>query len=195
MRPDQDPVAIIRIVDGPWGPFHVAATERGIVAAESMTTDDQFASHVARRVRGRVADARDRAATTADPRSGLLDRAEAVIATMVDGRRPEDPVPVDLADRPPWDQAVLDAVRSIGWGETASYGAIARMIGAPRAARAVGGALGRNPVALLIPCHRIIAGDGTIGGYGGDGWGSREDAIARKRELLRREGTIVLLGG
>ena len=60
------------------------------------------------------------------------------------------------------------------WGETASYGEIARRVGAPRAARAVGGAVGRNPISLLIPCHRVIASDGTLGGYGGDGWVDRD---------------------
>ena len=80
---------------------------------------------------------------------------------------------------------------AIPWGATASYGEIARRIGAPRAARAVGGALGRNPIGLLIPCHRVIAADGTIGGYGGDGWGSREERLAIKRDLLLREGVTV----
>ena len=79
----------------------------------------------------------------------------------------------------------------IPWGTTASYGEIARRVGAPRAARAVGGAVGRNPVSLLIPCHRVIASDGTIGGYGGDGWGSRDERLAMKRDLLRREWVTV----
>ncbi len=98
---------------------------------------------------------------------------------------------VDLSDRPAWDRAVLGEVAVIPWGETASYGDIARRIGAPRAARAVGGALGRNPIGLLIPCHRVIAADGTIGGYGGDAWGSVEDRLAIKRDLLLREGVTV----
>ena len=80
---------------------------------------------------------------------------------------------------------------AIPWGATASYGEIARRVGAPRAARAVGGAVGRNPISLLIPCHRVIAADGTIGGYGSDGWGSREERLALKRALLLREGVTV----
>ena len=97
-------------------------------------------------------------------------------------------MPLDLSDRPDWDRAVLDAVRAIPWGTTASYGEIARRVGAPGAARAVGGAVGRNPVSLLVPCHRVIAADGTLGGYGGDGWGGRTAALDRKRALLAREG-------
>ena len=100
-----------------------------------------------------------------DPRRIHLDRAAAVIADLVAGRAPRGAVPpIDLEDRPDWDRRVLGEVRAVGWGETASYGEIARRIGAPRAARAVGGALGRNPVSLLVPCHRVIAADGTIGG-------------------------------
>ena len=69
-----------------------------------------------------------------------------------------------------------------------SYGRLARTIGRRGAARAVGGAVGRNPIGLAIPCHRVIAGDGSIGGYGGDWFGSREELLAIKRELLAREG-------
>ena len=56
------------------------------------------------------------------------------------------------------------------------------------ASRAVGSAVGRNPIGLLVPCHRVIAGDGTIGGYGGSWWGGREELLAIKRELLALEG-------
>jgi methylated-DNA-[protein]-cysteine S-methyltransferase len=90
---------------------------------------------------------------------------------------------------------VLGAVRKIGWGETASYGEIARRVGAPRASRAVGGALGRNPISLVIPCHRVIAADGTLGGYGGDGWIDRDRELSRKEAMLRREGVTVARRG
>lgn len=100
-------------------------------------------------------------------------------------------VPLDLADRPVFDRRVLLAVREIPWGTTASYGEVARRVGAPRAARAVGGAVGRNPVALLVPCHRVIAGDGTLGGYGGGDATEREAALAQKAALLLREGVTV----
>ena len=66
-----------------------------------------------------------------------------------------------------WDRRVLEGARTLQRGEVTSYGRLARRIGAPGAARAVGAALGRNPFWLLIPCHRIVAGDGSIGGYGG----------------------------
>jgi methylated-DNA-[protein]-cysteine S-methyltransferase len=56
------------------------------------------------------------------------------------------------------------------------------------AARAVGGAVGRNPIGLVIPCHRVIAGDGTIGGYGGAWWGTEDEMLRVKRTLLELEG-------
>ena len=113
---------------------------------------------------------------------------------LLAGRPPRPGLRFDLSDRPAWDRRVLDAVAGIGWGRTASYGEIARLVGAPRAARAVGGAVGRNPISLLIPCHRVIAADGTIGGYGGNAWGGREDRLEMKRELLLREGVTVASG-
>jgi methylated-DNA-[protein]-cysteine S-methyltransferase len=82
-------------------------------------------------------------------------------------------------------------VRTISRGTTASYGDVARRIGRPGAARAVGGAVARNPVGLLVPCHRVIAGDGTLGGYGVAAWGGVEAALDLKQALLRLEGVGV----
>jgi methylated-DNA-[protein]-cysteine S-methyltransferase len=169
---------------GPDGPLQVAATERGVVAAEWWQDADAFTTAVARRLSATV--------VTGGGARHALDAARPVVEALIGGR-PTDTmtVDIDLSDRPAWDRAVLGAVRRIGWGETASYGEIARMVGSPRAARAVGGALGRNPVALLIPCHRIIAADGSIGGYGGFGRDGRLAALERKRHLLLREGVTV----
>ncbi len=182
-------VALTRTIPGPWGPFHLATTERGIAAAESATTDAAFRAVVACRLGGEVLAEAD--AARDDPRRRILDRAGAAVEAMLAGHDPADRVPIDLSDRPAWDQRVLLEVREVGWGRTASYGDIARRIGAPRAARAVGGALGRNPISLLVPCHRIIAADGTIGGYGADAWGSAAAALERKRALLLHEGVTV----
>jgi O-6-methylguanine DNA methyltransferase len=179
-------VAIRTTIPGPWGPFHVAATDRGVVALEYLTTDDAFEAGLARR--GVASNEGDGAAARDDPRRRHLDAAAAGVEALLAGRAPTTEVSFDLSDRPAWDQHVLAAVAAVPWGTTASYGEIARAIGAPRAARAVGGALGRNPISLLIPCHRVIAADGSIGGYGGDAWGSREDRLAIKRALLSREG-------
>jgi methylated-DNA-[protein]-cysteine S-methyltransferase len=129
---------------------------------------------------------------TDDAARRILDATVPVIAAMLRGRSGDAAaIPIDLRDRPTFDRRALEAVRGVDWGETASYGDIARRIGAPRAARAVGGALGRNPISMIIPCHRIIAGDGTLGGYGGDGWIDRERQRSRKEALLLQEGVTV----
>jgi methylated-DNA-[protein]-cysteine S-methyltransferase len=131
--------------------------------------------------------------TGREPASGanfpLVDDTVAALVAFLEG----DPsclerLPLDLADRGAWDRNVLGGVRAVGWGEVTSYGRVARAIGRRGAARAVGGAVGRNPIGLAIPCHRVIAGDGTIGGYGGDWFGSRDELLAIKRELLAMEG-------
>jgi methylated-DNA-[protein]-cysteine S-methyltransferase len=171
---------------GPWGPFHVAVTSRGIVAIEWWTTEDAFEATVRGRVGGPVVPAAE--TRSDDPRLAELRDAVSAVGTVLAGRPIPTSLRFDLADRPAWDRHVLEAVALIPSGRTASYGDIARRIGAPRAARAVGGAVGRNPISLLIPCHRVIAADGTIGGYGGDGWGSREERLAIKRALLAGEG-------
>jgi methylated-DNA-[protein]-cysteine S-methyltransferase len=181
--------AVRTTIAGPFGPLHVAATARGVVAVEWLTTDEAF--ETALRRRGVVEIVPSTAVERNDPRRRNLDTAVAALKALAAGRTPKTRVALDLTDRPAWDRRVLETVATIPWGATASYGEVARRVGAPRAARAVGGAVGRNPISLLVPCHRVIAADGTIGGYGSDGWGSREDRLARKRALLLREGVTV----
>ena len=123
-----------------------------------------------------------------DPRRRLLDRTVRALERWMAGEREPFDLPLDLTGASAWDRAVLDGVRRIPWGTTESYGGVARMIGRPGAARAVGGAVGRNPIGVIIPCHRVIAGDGTLGGYGGDAWGSHRERRELKRDLLRVEG-------
>jgi methylated-DNA-[protein]-cysteine S-methyltransferase len=175
-----DPLTVAA-VDAPWGPVHLAATASAVVALEILASRESFIDRLERRL-GR------------DVRAGssrILDRAVVQVEEFLAGRRRVFDLPVDLADRPAWDRAVLRAVRDIGWGELTSYGRVARAIDRPGAARAVGGAVGRNPIGLIIPCHRVIAGDGSLGGYGGDWYGSRERLLELKRELLSMEGVVI----
>lgn len=171
---------------GPWGPYHLAATGRGVVAGEWLTTEKAFLDNLGKRFHGELA------IVTSGPAQARLDEARPIVEALLRGDPiPAPAVPIDLGDRPEWDRRVLAAVAELGWGETASYGGIARRVGAPRAARAVGGAVGRNPITLLIPCHRVIASDGTLGGYGGGGWGDVEERLALKTALLLQEGRTV----
>ena len=188
-----EPIAIATSLPGPWGPIHLAATDRGVVAVEWLVDGSRFEAGVRRRLGGSVEPASAPESASRDPRVGHLRIAAVALEALLAGRPPSTLPPFDLADRPAWDRQVLLEVARIDWGQTASYSEIARRIGSPRAARAVGGALGRNPISLLIPCHRVIAADGTIGGYGADAWGSREERLAIKRDLLLREGVSVVV--
>lgn len=100
------------------------------------------------------------------------------------GERQEFDVKVDLLGNG-FELAVWEALLAIPYGETASYIDVARRIGAPRAARAVGLANGRNPVAVIVPCHRVIGANGSLTGYGG--------GLERKRFLLELEAGVLPL--
>ncbi len=173
----------------PWGPVRVAASDRGIVAMENLVSEEDFLARLASRF-GTVALAAPVAAGSGA--AAHLRRAISALTAFADGElRALDELPLDLTDRSPFDRAVFDAVRALPPGSTASYGDVARMIGKPGAARAVGGAVGRCPIGLAIPCHRVIAGDGSLGGYGGGWWGGRQAGLDLKRELLAREGVSI----
>jgi O-6-methylguanine DNA methyltransferase len=163
----------------PWGPVELAASTRGLVGLAVLMPRDRFIEDVIRRTRLE--------ATSRAPL--LLDRAVAAVEAFLDGSPAMlRATPIDLVVASDWDRSVLRAVRRVPWGRATSYGGVARAIGRRGAARAVGGAIGRNPIGLAIPCHRVVAGDGSIGGYGGDWFGSREALLEIKRELLAIEG-------
>ena len=111
--------------------------------------------------------------------SPLAQRASREIAEYFEGSRREFDLPIRLTDTE-FQNTVWETMRKIPYGQVRSYGDVAFMIGKPTAARAVGGACNKNPLWLLVPCHRVIAGDGSLGGYGG--------ASDAKRFLLRLEG-------
>lgn len=94
------------------------------------------------------------------------------------GERREFTVPV-AASGTPWQQRVWEALRNIPFGETRSYAEVAALVGRPGAARAVGGANGCNRVPLVVPCHRVISADGSLGGFSG--------GLHLKRRLLEHE--------
>ncbi len=98
----------------------------------------------------------------------------------------ERPVPVDWRGVSAFDRAVLAATQEIPHGRTRTYRQVAERIGRPTAMRAVGSALGRNPVPLLVPCHRVVRSDGTVGDFAFGG--------AAKRALLEAEGVVLAAG-
>ncbi len=180
--------AVRGTIAGPWGPLHVAATDRGVVAVSWGATVEAFDDGLTRRlgipVVAGVVETTERAAGR---RGRHLAAGISAIEALLAGRPLVTPE-LDLADRPAWDRRVLAAVAAIACGTTVSYGEVARRIGSAGAARAVGGAVGRNPISLLVPCHRVIAADGTLGGYGGGAWADRAANLRIKRDLLLLEG-------
>jgi methylated-DNA-[protein]-cysteine S-methyltransferase len=183
---DERAPAVVVVLATPIGPLHAAATDDGIVGLELRTTDEAFATSVGARTRRSLLPVADPGASPA-ARAHLAE-LEREIGEHLAGTRDAFDLPVVLEGMSDWDRRVLGGVRTIPRGATASYGEVARRIGSPGAARAVGGAVGRNPIGLLIPCHRVIAGDGTLGGYGGSWFGSREELLGLKERLLELEG-------
>jgi methylated-DNA-[protein]-cysteine S-methyltransferase len=175
------------VLDCPFGPLHVAVTSSAVVALELRSDDTAFAHAVARRT-GRlpapVGEADVLTRRWLDSVAQALDAYWAGDPTALD-------LPVDLVGLSSWDRRVLEAVRRVPFGRVTSYGRLALAIGARGAARAAGGAVGRNPIGLVIPCHRVIAGDGSIGGYGGARTGTHDEQVELKRALLLGEGILL----
>jgi len=109
---------------------------------------------------------------------GAFGEARAQLAEYFAGERRTFDLELDPAGTP-WQRLVWAALREIPYGETRSYGEIARGLGRPGAARAVGAANGRNPVSIVVPCHRVVGADGRLTGYGG--------GVERKAALLALE--------
>lgn len=124
--------------------------------------------------------------STLDPRAHLVEDAGEMaeyrqqLEEYFEGRRRRFALELDLATVTPFQRAVLAAADAIPIGEVRTYGQIASELGKPKAARAVGQALGSNPLPIILPCHRVIASDGSLGGYGG--------GLERKQQLLQLEG-------
>ena len=122
------------------------------------------------------------ASAAKNPSHPVLAQAARELAEYFDGTRRHFDVPVQ-ASGTAFQQAAWTALCTIPFGETISYGEQARRVGNPRAVRAVGGANGRNPVGIVVPCHRVIGADGSLTGFGG--------GMEAKAWLLEHERRIV----
>jgi len=114
------------------------------------------------------------------------DAARRALEDYFAGREPALDLKLDLAEGTPFERRVWDGTRRVRYGSVISYGALATRIGMPGAARAAGNALGKNPVPIVIPCHRVIQGDRTIGGF--------SSGLSWKRYLLELERGQLELG-
>ena len=151
-------------MESPMGRLYLAASEQGLTAVDFRPD----------------ADALKRAAANNPPANSvaILKEARRQLGEYFAGTRRDFDLP--LAPRgTPFQHAVWEVLAAIPYGETISYGALARRLGRPRAARAVGAANGKNPLAIILPCHRVIGSDGRLTGYAG--------GLAIKEQLLALE--------
>jgi methylated-DNA-[protein]-cysteine S-methyltransferase len=160
------------LVDTPIGPLLVATTPRGLCRISFDPEPEREAERLARDFGLRVL----RAPRAVDePRRELTDYFE--------GRRRSFDLDVDLAPLGPFHRVVLDELRRVPYGSTTTYGTLASRAGRPRAARAVGTFMNRNPIPIVLPCHLVVGSTGSLVGYGG--------GLHRKEALLRLEGALL----
>ena len=140
----------------PFGSTFLAATARGLLRVDWSVEDPEAAAEEL---------------TEDFPLWGVRNAPEELEAVMDEileyfaGDRRSFDVSVDLTGLTSFQQSVLEATAEIPFGETATYGQIAGRLDKPNASRAVGSALGRNPVPIVVPCHRVVRSDGSLGGY------------------------------
>ncbi|HEX6676078.1 MAG TPA: methylated-DNA--[protein]-cysteine S-methyltransferase [Actinomycetes bacterium] len=151
--PDSD--VCFTVTDTPVGRLVLAATPEAVVAC-SYEPEEAVAQRLADAVSPRVV----RAAGRLDPLRRELD-------AYFEGTLRRFTVPATPVLATPFTRDVLAALRRTPYGETTTYGALARAIGRPTAARAVGGALNANPLCIVLPCHRVVGASGALTGYGG----------------------------
>ena len=159
------------------GPLFLAASGRGLVALEF---DARLAGQQTIRANPRDL-RRESEALHFESSPGRMSGYTGQLEEYFAGRRREFTFPLDLRGTE-FQRACWQALLKIPYGETRTYADIARMVGRPRGFRAVGMANNRNPIAIVVPCHRVIASDGTLCGYGG--------GLDIKRKLLQLEGAL-----
>ena len=157
------------LVDTDWGTFGFVSRGRRLVATMLPETKPG----ILRRIKRDWPDA-------VEDRNALPEFRGQVVAYFT-GAKVRFTCPIDLTSFPPFRAEVLKACRRIPYGKTTSYGDLAMAAGSPGAARAVGGAMAHNPLPLVIPCHRVLCSDGSIGGF------SSRSGVSQKKRLLALE--------
>jgi methylated-DNA-[protein]-cysteine S-methyltransferase len=158
------------VADSPVGDLLVAVTERGLcrIAYRPDEALDELASGFGARVLRIPA---------------RTDRVRRELDEYFEGRRRDFDLDTDLSPVPAFHREVLRELARVPFGQVTTYGALAAKVGRPRAARAIGGAMNRNPIPIVLPCHRVIGANGSLVGYGG--------GLERKEQLLRLEGALL----
>ncbi len=160
------------LVDSPFGKLLVAATQRGLCRIAYDAVPEQELERLARSFGIRVL----RSAKPIDPARRELDE-------YFEGKRQRFDLPLDVALLADFNRRVLRELARVPYGEVVTYGELASRAARPRAARAVGTVMNRNPLPIVLPCHRVIGANGKLVGYGG--------GLDRKEKLLKLEGAIL----
>jgi methylated-DNA-[protein]-cysteine S-methyltransferase len=157
------------LVQTPIGELLVGASDRGLAAISYETDPEEGLDRLARIAGPRV---------LRSPRS--VDAARRELDEYFAGKRRSFDLALDLRALPPFTVSVLGELARVPYGETTTYGALARRVGHPKAARAVGTVMNRNRIPIVLPCHRVVGSTGDLTGYAG--------GLDRKRTLLELEG-------
>lgn len=155
-----------RSLSSPWGPMTLAASDSALV-----WTGFDGQKH-----------APDTRAWPVSHDNAVLSQAAEQLQQYFAGERRVFDLPLDLGCGTPFQQGVWRCLLDIASGATSTYGAIGLRLGNPKAVRAVGAAVGRNPISIIVPCHRVVGSDGSLTGYAG--------GVERKQALLQLEGAL-----
>ena len=159
------------VADSPLGPLLVARTERGVCRISFDPEPERAEDQLARTFGARLLRV---------PRA--VDDVRRELDDYFEGNRRAFDVPIDLRVTSDFGRRVLEELARVGYGELTTYGTLAAQAGRPRAARAVGTIMNRNPIPIVLPCHRVVGSTGGLVGYGG--------GLDRKRRLLALEGSL-----
>ena len=180
-HPDDARPVTLREIDTPIGPMTLGATDDALVLAD-------FSER--RMMPVQLATTRRRIGPTRMGPSPLLDRAERQLREYLSGERVDFDLPIQLPGSP-FQELVWGELLRIAFGETISYGELARRVGVPAASRAVGRANGSNRIAVIVPCHRVVAAGGGLGGYGG-GLPAKRYLLDLEARVAGRAGTVAV---
>lgn len=162
-----------KLPDSALGPIWLATSEGRLLAVDYGQTEEEFLAFLNKLLEGRFERSSEKVAWAAKD-----------LLTYLSGERVDLDLHVDLSTITPFQRSVLEETSKVPRGQIATYAEIAKRIGKPKAVRAVGQALRRNPIPIAVPCHRVIASDGTLGGYAG------RMGDERKVTLLQLEGVV-----
>jgi methylated-DNA-[protein]-cysteine S-methyltransferase len=170
---DGSPLQYALMEDTPVGSLGLAAGPAGLRRLHFISGEDDFLRRLLEEFPDRPLE-----------RSAALDAVRRELDRYFAGRRFTFETRVDLSDVTPFQQRVLRETAKVPAGEVTTYTEVAARAGRPRAARAAGNALHDNPIAIIVPCHRVLRGDGSLGGYAG--------GLPAKEWLLKHEGALLI---